>query len=221
MRARSSAAAGLGSRSHGNFHQKIAHKHYPFRQGRNMKMAENGFWSYLDKWRKITDGQEPLEWLGTWLKNSWCGKCRFCCGPQDSPEPFPMALLPAQLRPDLDQDFYLLDHDMAYIGAKGCKACTDKGCRLKRAEKPVACGLFPIVLANGRLYLYQTCPAVIFLPLAHFCSLAKDVAAMLDKFSFDELRHISIDLPQHVLASKYIDLHIRIFDSNGKNILFD
>lgn len=186
-----------------------------------MEIKENGFWSYLDKWQSLAANGQPLEWTGSWLKNSWCASCRFCCGPQDSPEPFPMALLPAQLHADLERDFYLLDHDTAYIGAKGCKANSSHGCRLQREEKPLACGLFPIVLANGRLYLYQTCPASIFLPLAHFCNIAKDVAIMLDKYSLDDLRHISINLSADVLAAKYVDLHISIFDSNGKKLVFD
>lgn len=122
-----------------------------------------------------------------------------------------MALLPRQINAANARDFYMLDADTAYIGAKGCKSDTAAGCRLDACQKPVACGLFPIVLINGGLYLYQKCPAVLALPLRHFFCLAKDAQAMLKNIAPEDLRHISISLPCEALASKYIDLHIQIF----------
>ena len=121
-----------------------------------------------------------------------------------------MALLPGQLRPDLDEDFYLLADDMAYIADRGCKAQGGRGCRLTRERRPVACCLFPLVLANGGLYLYKTCPAVVFTPLAYLSGAGHSAAAWLANFSPAELRHIALNLPAQTLAERYIYLDIAV-----------
>lgn len=184
-----------------------------------MREKENGFWQYYGKWRGSFPEKREVIWRDNWLDNSYCGDCRYCCGPQGDDEPFPMALLPRQIRADLDKDFYLLDASTAYIGAEGCKSETPRGCRLTTTQKPVACGLFPIVLANGALYLYQRCPAAIFTPLVYFLEIAKKAAERLNDLTIDELRHLSLKLPLETLVEKYIDLHARVFDATGKNPL--
>lgn len=122
-----------------------------------------------------------------------------------------MALLPGQISERTPADFYLLNKNTAYLGKEGCKSETSKGCRLPRELRPVACGLFPIVLANGRISLYKTCPAVIFNNLDELALLAEKAAQWLAGFSLDELRHISLDLSAEKLAADYIDLGIEVF----------
>ena len=80
----------------------------------------------------------------------------------------------------------------------------------------MACGLFPLVLVNGGLYLYKTCPAVLFSPLIRFADLGLEAARYLVGFSLEELRHISLTLPCETLARDYIDLRISLFDADGK-----
>lgn len=184
-----------------------------------MKVVEKGFWHYFGKWRNIFSRPAPIVARDGWLDNPYCADCRFCCGPQDSPEPFPMALSPAQIAAGAEKDFYMLDDSTACLGAKGCKACGEHGCKLPRARRPLACGIFPIVLANGGLYLYQNCPAVLFTPLEEFYRLGRQVAESLDRLSLEELRHISLDIPIRTLAEKYIDLHIRIFNEDKKELV--
>lgn len=183
-----------------------------------MKGDEKGMWHYFDKWRNINRDRDPLRWRGMRLDNAWCEDCKFCCGKQDSAEPFPMALLPDQIGPDTGDNFHMLNENTAGLGAEGCKALGTAGCALPVEKRPPACGFFPIVLVNGGLYLYQVCPSAMFLPLERFYMLAREVAAYLEKFSLSDLKHISISLPDETLAKKYINLHIRIFDESGKNI---
>ena len=158
-----------------------------------MQKLQKGFWHYLELWRALFPRRRPLRWRGDWLQNGYCRDCRYCCGPQDSNAPFPMALLPGQLRPNLSDDFY----------------------RLMRAQRPVACGLFPLVPANGGLYLYKTCPAVIFTPLDRLADLGLEAARWLSGFNLADLRHISLELPLRTLADDYISLDITLFDENG------
>lgn len=177
----------------------------------------NGAWAWFEKWKKIfRPNQHELTWKGNWLENGYCKDCRYCCGPQDTTTPWPMAILPGQMRPNLEDDFYLLNFNTAYLAEKGCKSDTASGCRLSLAEKPVACGLFPLVLANGKIYLYQNCPAVLFTPPARFYGLALEAAKMLNNYELEDLRHISLDFDPETLADHFIDLHVRIFDENGK-----
>ncbi len=113
-----------------------------------------------------------------------------------------MALLPGQISGRTPDDFYLLNKNTACLGKEGCKSETGKGCRLPRELRPVACGLFPIVLANGRLYLYKTCPAVVFNTLDELAMLAEKAAGWLANFPLDELRHLSLNLSSEKVSAK-------------------
>lgn len=183
------------------------------------KNEKSAFWLHLEGWASQITHKRDVEWQKQWLKNEYCAQCRYCCGPQGADEPFPMPLLPRQLGPDNKANFYMLDKNTAYIGAEGCKSDTATGCRLTLAQKPVACNLFPIVLIKGKLYLYQTCPAVLALPLGAFLQIALQAAQMLDTFTLQELQHLSIDVPCEILSEKYINLHIQLFDETGKKLL--
>ncbi|MDR2574337.1 MAG: hypothetical protein LBC94_08385 [Desulfovibrio sp.] len=121
-----------------------------------------------------------------------------------------MAILPSQMRPGLDEDFHLLAGDVACLDDRGCKACGHRGCRLTRSKRPVACELFPLVLANGGLYLYKTCPAAVFAPLADTIGIGHEAAAWLSGFSPAELRHIALNLPAQKLAERYVYLDIAV-----------
>lgn len=179
-----------------------------------------GFWSNFEKWRKLEGCK--IEWDKNWLKNGYCAQCRLCCGPQpENDPPFPMPLLPNQIGPETPADFYLLNPSTPYIGARGCKSETSTGCRLSTEKKPIACGLFPLVLANGKLYLYQNCPAALLNPIGEFMLFAKEAAQSLERLSLEDLRRLSISLPCEELASKYIDMHILLFDERGKANLLE
>lgn len=182
-----------------------------------MDTIRNGFWDYVARWRETFKEERRLHWERNWIENDYCKDCRFCCGPQDSCVPFPMALMPKQLGPDNRENFHMLDNSTAFLAEEGCLADANTGCRLRLDQKPVACGLFPVVLANGALYLYQNCPAVIFSPIIRFLELGREAAVMLLQLSYDDLLHLSIWLNADTLARSYIDLRIRIFDEHGKN----
>ena len=176
------------------------------------------FWDYLEKWRGLFPRRKVLRWRNGWLQNGYCRDCCYCCGPQDSNEPFPMALLPRQLHAQIEEDFFMLDEHTAYMDDRGCKACTSTGCGLRREQRPVACGLFPFVLANGSLYAYKTCPAVLLTPPAKLALLGLEAARWLAALSIDDLRRISLDIAAPVLAEKYFSLSIQIFDHEGVNL---
>lgn len=180
-------------------------------QKQNSPREDRDFWNHLEKWQSLLSDHRSLNWENDWLENDWCKDCRHCCGPQGADSPFPMALLPDQLGPDTADNFYMLDANTACIGKNGCKAITPHGCKLSRREKPIACGLFPVVLINGKLYLYVMCPAVLAKPLAIFFELAKKIAVTLQKYTQKELLHISISLDCNELSEKYVDLHCAIF----------
>ena len=181
-----------------------------------MPTEKENFWNNLKKWKHLFKGQRPLHWNKSYLENDWCGDCRLCCGPQGTDEPFPMALLPAQMPPGYREHFYLLNDNTAYLAEKGCRSDSACGCVLERSERPVACGLFPFVLANGRLYLYINCPASLFTPLAWFYETGREIAKMLLNFSLEDLRHLSLSLSPEILSLKYVDLHIDIFNDEAK-----
>ena len=171
-----------------------------------------GFWEYLAHWQKMFPRRRTVSWRNGWLQNGYCRDCRYCCGPQDFDEPFPMGLLPDQLRPGLANDFFLLTKDTAFMDGRGCRSCTSQGCRLPRPDRPVACGLFPFVLTAGELYLYQIGPASMFTPLAHMAEMGREAAAWLAKFSQREQEHIALNLPADVLTDRYIKLHISVYN---------
>ncbi len=122
-----------------------------------------------------------------------------------------MALLPSQLHPGLEDDFYLLDPETACLDRRGCKALSPNGCRLPRASRPLACGLFPLVLANGSLYLYAICPAALHVPLMEWTGLAERACEWLSCLPADDLRRISLHISADTLADRYISMHIRLF----------
>lgn len=173
------------------------------------------FQSYVDAWCQTFPAPRELVWRGNWLVNGYCRDCRYCCGPQDNDTPFPMALLPSQTRPDLADDFYLLDEQTACLDSRGCKALGSQGCSLTKERRPLACGLFPLVLANGALWLYQICPASIFVPLAEWMPLAHQAATWLATLPESDLRQISIELDKTTLTDRYINLHITLFGGNA------
>lgn len=185
-----------------------------------MDTVDKGFWDYVQKWRQAFPEERRLRWENDWLQNEYCVDCRFCCGPQDSSLPFPMALSSSQVRNNAAARFHLLDCRTACLTTAGCKSDGPNGCTLDLPDKPLACGLFPIVLANGGLYLYQNCPAVVFTPLIRFLDIARKAAQRLEALTLDELRHISLWLTADKLAAGYIDLHIGIFDATRKNLVF-
>ncbi len=172
---------------------------------------ETRFWDYLEQWRQRFPRRRELSWHDGWLQNGYCEDCCYCCGPQDSDEPFPMALLPGQLRPGMAEDFYLLNADTAYMDARGCRACTAHGCRLPRPQRPVACGLFPLVLNAGGMYVYKTCPAALFTPLSELADLGRQAARWLQGFPLKDLEHIALRLPATALAERYISLSLPVY----------
>lgn len=169
------------------------------------------FWHYLKKWRSRFPTPRNLSWQNGLLKNGYCAECRYCCGPQGSDKPFPMHLLPRQIGPDTPDNFYLLDEQTASLDHRGCKSCTSHGCRLDFSKRPIACGLFPLVLANGRLYAYKICPATIFASLSELEALGQEAASWLRGLPDNDLRGISISLDPKKLSERYIDLDIRVF----------
>lgn len=164
----------------------------------------------LQHWRTIFPRRRIVRWCGDWLYNGYCPACRLCCGPQEEAEPFLMKLLPQQVRPGLDQDFYLLEADTVCLDQRGCRACTEHGCRLPREQRPVACGLFPFVLHDKELLLYLRCPASLFTPLSHMEALGHDVAQWLLQLCPADRRRIAITLPEATLADRYVRLHITL-----------
>ena len=74
------------------------------------------------------------------------------------------------------------------------------------------------MLANGSLYVYKTCPAVLLTPPAELALLGLEAARWLVALSLEDLRRISLDLGAPVLAEKYISLSIQIFDHEGVNL---
>ncbi len=164
----------------------------------------------LQRWRALFPRRRAVSWRGSWLYNGYCADCRLCCGPQEEAEPFPMKLLPHQLRPDLAKDFYLLDAETACLDRRGCRSCTERGCRLPRAQRPAACGLFPFVLNADALLLYLRCPATLFTPPARMEAVGRAAAQWLSGFSREDRTRIALSLPAAVLADRYMDLHIRV-----------
>ena len=125
----------------------------------------NDFQHYFRLWEASFPQRREVRWANGYLHNAYCADCRYCCGPQDSATPFPMPLLPAQCHERLEDDFYLLDPVTPCLDDRGCKSCGPQGCRLPRPQRPIACGLFPLVLVRDALHLYQCCPAALHLPL--------------------------------------------------------
>ncbi len=144
------------------------------------------------------------------LVNAYCSRCRFCCGPQAEERPFPMALLDRQISARTPDDFYLLDSRTASLDRRGCKALGPGGCRLERELRPLACGLFPLVLVNRRLYLYRICPASMLEPLESFREMAVRARDMLGALPAADVERISIARDPGDLKAKYLDLGLDV-----------
>ena len=171
---------------------------------------DKDFSYYESLWRKQFPAARKVALEDGVLINEYCPDCRFCCGPQEEAEPFPMALLDSQISARTPDDFYLLDAHTAALDRRGCRALTPAGCRLERRIRPVACNLFPIVLVNGRLYLYKVCPASMFLPEESFRKMAAEIGRMLNELPASDVQRISISRKPSDLAAKYLDLDIPV-----------
>lgn len=169
---------------------------------------QKSYWHYWQQWRRLFSCRRDVHLEQGVLINDYCRDCRYCCGPQDCATPFPMKLLPSQQHAHLDRDFFLLAPDTACLDARGCKSCGPEGCRLPRPQRPVACGLFPLVLLDRGLYLYKVCPAVLFLPLDHWLALAEAAADWLARLGPDTLARIAIHIPETTVRERFIDLEL-------------
>lgn len=149
-------------------------------------------------WRDIFSGRPPFRWADGRIENAWCPRCRLCCGPQaPGDEPWPMALLPRQMASgNPADDFHMLDGRTACLDRRGCKAHTDRGCRLDRERRPVTCGLFPLVILDGEICFYAVCPAVLLSTVDDLLVMAETAAEELPRmFTPEELRMLSVSLP--------------------------
>lgn len=165
------------------------------------------------EWRaRLAGKQYVFRWTEGRLDNGYCAECRHCCGPQpEGDAPYPMPLLPSQLRPDLAEDFHLLSPSVACLDQRGCKALTPAGCRLARSQRPPSCNLFPLILHEGALYFYQACPAVLFATLDDLLRIGESAARDLPRlYTPDELRAISAPLAPETLVHKCISLDVRV-----------
>ena len=175
---------------------------------RHYSGMKKDIWHYLRLWRQCFPHRRKLAWRASWLQNGYCRDCRYCCGPQDSPTPYPMRLLPHQVGPETGQYLYLSDTHTAILDQCGCKALGPRGCSLERSLRPVACGLFPLVPTTAGLFLYKTCPAVLLTPLAQWLDLAREAGTFLDAMPPEHLQRICLTIPIEELAESHISLHI-------------
>lgn len=162
--------------------------------------------AYREKWAALFPDKLSMGFANGVVSNPYCPQCRFCCGPQEETEPFPMALLDSQVSARTKDDFYLLDEHTAALDQRGCRALGPCGCRLDNALRPFACNIFPYVLVNGRLYLYKVCPASLFAEEGEARSLGRQVHAWLASLPEADVRRISITRSCQDLAEKYLDL---------------
>lgn len=159
-----------------------------------------------EKWTALFPDKHSMGFAGGVVSNPYCPQCRFCCGPQEETEPFPMALLDSQISARTKDDYYLLDEHTAALDQRGCRALGPCGCRLDNALRPFACNIFPYVLVNGRLYLYRVCPASLFAGEDELLELGRKVHAWLASLSAADVERISITRSDQDLADKYLDL---------------
>ena len=170
--------------------------------------------SRLEEWLEVSWKDPSVSWQETWLENGFCQDCRFCCGPQPGDSPYPMPLLPEQLAARVDDRLYMLDSTTAVLDERGCKALGAHGCQLSRSERPLSCGLFPLVLCRGRLYLYTVCPASFFLPLKEWFLLARKAAAFLLRLGQEDQRRLSITLSDAFLRERCVALSVTLFSDD-------
>lgn len=171
---------------------------------------EKDYAYYRDLWTRTFVEPRRVAFETPVLVNDYCVDCRFCCGPQAEAEPFPMALLDSQVSQRTPDDFYLLDRHTASLDRRGCKSLTPTGCRLEHRLRPVACGLFPLVLVNGRLYLYRTCPASLFVEPGRMLAMARQARDWLETLPEADIARISITRRPEDLAEKYVDLGLPV-----------
>lgn len=164
-------------------------------------------------WQKVQWVKPTVAWAAGYLENGFCPQCQLCCGPQPGDEPFPMALLPSQIHPDIEQVFYMYDENHASLDARGCKALGPRGCLEPRENRPPACGLFPLVMSSGHLYLYAVCPASLMIPLGTWFNLGQEAQVWLKQFPLNILQHLDITLPDDITKDRYIDLHLQIWQA--------
>lgn len=162
-------------------------------------------------WKKQTWSQPTVSWQDGFIANGFCPECRLCCGPQIGDKPFPMALLPEQLHARISEDFYMYDASHASLDERGCKALSAKGCNLPRSRRPPACGIFPIVLTYGSLFLYTLCPASLLMPLSTWLDLSYKVRDWLRTFPLEIQEHINIKVEGNFLLQRYVNLHVQVF----------
>ncbi|MDO5538059.1 MAG: hypothetical protein Q4F72_11095 [Desulfovibrionaceae bacterium] len=162
---------------------------------------------YHQMWSERFPEPRPVGFEGTVFRNAYCPDCRFCCAPQaEGDKPFPMALLDRQISGRTPEDFYMLDSHTACLDQRGCRALTDRGCRLENELRPVACNLFPYVLVGMRLYLYLICPASMLLAEERLRAVGSEVHAWLKTLPREDLERISISIAAEDLAARYADL---------------
>ncbi len=158
------------------------------------------------RWAAIFPSPRDFRFEGGRVLNAYCPDCRLCCGPQEEKEPFPMALLDRQVSERTPNDFHLLDPRTACLDGRGCKSLGPSGCRLETELRPLACGIFPYVLAELRLYLYLPCPASLLLERERLRLVGDQVFAWLSALPRAELERISISRRPEDLRERYLDL---------------
>ena len=165
----------------------------------------------LTEWAGTRFSQPTVRFVDNYLDNGFCAQCCLCCGPQIGDAPYPMALLESQVTAKTPETFYLLDARTACLDERGCKALGPKGCTLSRPERPPACGLFPLVVMDGALYLYRICPASLFIPMVTWLSIAQKARDWLLGLPLADQKRISIHLPNDLLLERYSPLYLRLF----------
>ena len=174
------------------------------------ELNDHIIYHYQNIWKKTFPHKRILKWQNDWLQNNYCKNCRYCCGKQDSNSKFFMPLLNNQLK-NSEEYFYLENENTAYMDKRGCKSHSNKGCKIPREKRPIACNIFPLVLANGQLYFYKICPAILFTPLNVLLNIAQESKKFFNSFSKKDLQHISINLPERIILDRYIPANILIF----------
>ena len=166
------------------------------------------------EWRaRFARKRHAFRWTEGRLDNGYCAACRHCCGPQpEGDAPYPMPLLPSQIRPDLAADFHLLSPSIACLDQRGCKALTATGCRLERDRRPPSCNLFPLILHEGALFVYQVCPAVLLSTLDTLLRIGECAARDLPRlYTPGELCALSTPLATETLVHRCISLGVRLW----------
>ena len=105
----------------------------------------------------------------------------------------------------------MYDSTHASLDERGCKSLGPEGCLLQVEDRPPACGLFPLALNAGRLYLYTVCPASLFIALKTWIEIAKQAKQWLLTFPKAVCEHLALNLPLNVLSEKYLDMHLEVY----------